>query len=88
MTFLGFFCFSFSSLKRIHSQSDVIRSLFFLLNVFFAEVENDNYISYISKTHLNKAEQIIRLNFYLRLQNKENIALSVSRHLNAIIKRI
>ena len=28
----------------------------------------------ISKTHLNQAEQIIKLDFYLRLQNTENYA--------------
>ena len=32
----------------------------------------------ISKIHLNKAEQIIKVDFYLRLQNTENFALSAS----------
>ena len=31
------------------------------------------------KNHLNKAEQIIKLDFYLRLQNTENFALSALR---------
>ena len=35
----------------------------------------DSYTD-ISKTHLNQAEQVIKLNFYLRLQNAENFALS------------
>ena len=32
----------------------------------------------IWKTHLNKAEQIIKQDFYLRLQNTENLALRAS----------
>ena len=41
---------------------------------FLADNDTD-----ISKTHLNKTEQIIKLDFYLRLQNTENFALSASR---------
>ena len=36
-------------------------------------VDNDTDIS---KTRLNQAEQVIKLNFYLRCQNIENFALS------------
>ena len=32
----------------------------------------------ISKTHLNKADQIIKVDFYLRLQNTKNFVLSES----------
>ena len=42
----------------------------------FSLADNDTDIS---KTHLNKTEQIIKLDFYLRLQNTENFALSASR---------
>ena len=38
--------------------------------------DNDN--TDLSKTHLNKGEQIIKVNFYLRLQNTDNFALSAS----------
>ena len=41
----------------------------------FSLADNDTDIS---KTHLNKTEQIIKLDFYLRLQNTENFALSAS----------
>ena len=48
----------------------------FWLNIFFSLGDND---SDISKTHLNKAQEIIKLDFYLRLQNRENFALSALR---------
>ena len=47
-----------------------------MLNIFFSLADNDTDRS---KTHLNKAEQIINLDFYLRLQNTENFASSTSR---------
>ena len=34
----------------------------------------------IHETHLNKIEQIIKLDFYLRYQNIENFALNASRN--------
>ena len=40
----------------------------------------DNDID-ISKTHLNQAEQVIKLDFYRRLQNTENFASNASRSL-------
>ena len=43
--------------------------------MFFSLADNDTDIS---KTHLNKAEQIIKLDIYLHLQNTEKFALSVS----------
>ena len=46
-----------------------------MLNIFFSLADNDTDRS---KTHLNKAEQIIQLDFYLRLQNTESFALSAS----------
>ena len=49
--------------------------LFFWMNSFFSLADNDTGIS---KTHLNKAEQIIKMDFYLRLENTENFALSTS----------
>ena len=48
---------------------------FFWLSTFFSLADNDTDIS---KTHLNKAEQIIKVDFYLRHQNTENFALSAS----------
>ena len=42
----------------------------------FSLADNDTDIS---KTHLNKTEQIIKHDFYLRLQNTENFALSALR---------
>ena len=41
--------------------------------MFFSLADNDTDVS---KTHLDKAEQVIKLDFYLRLQNLENFALS------------
>ena len=38
----------------------------------------DNDTTDLSKTHVNKAEQMIKVNFYLRLQNTDNLALSAS----------
>ena len=63
----------FFNSKQRHSKSDVIKTLFFWLNIFFSLADNDTDIS---KTHLNKIDQIIKLDFYLRLQNTENFALS------------
>ena len=48
----------------------------FLPKHFFSLANNDTDIS---KTHLNKAEQIVQVNFYLRLQDTENFDLSASR---------
>ena len=53
----------------------------FMAQVFFSLADNDTDIS---KTHLNKAEQIIKVDFYLRLQNTENFALSASRSLQLL----
>ena len=50
----------------------------FWLNLFFSLVDNDTDIS---KTHLNKTEQIFKLDFYFHLQNTENFASSVSSDL-------
>ena len=47
--------------------------LCFLAQFIFSLEDNDTDIS---KTHLNKAEQIINVDFYLRLQNTENFGLS------------
>ena len=44
--------------------------LCFLAQFIFSLADNDNDIS---KTHLNKAEQIIKVDIYLRLQNTENL---------------
>ena len=41
----------------------------------------DNDID-ISKTHLDKAEQVIKLDFYLRLQNTKKFALRVISGIN------
>ena len=46
--------------------------MFFDTIYFFSLADNDTDISI---THLNKAEQIIKLYFHLRLQNTENFAL-------------
>ena len=46
-----------------------------MLNTFFSLADNETNTW---KIHLNKAEQIIKLGFYLRLQNTENFALSAS----------
>ena len=48
----------------------------FLAQFIFSLADNDTDIS---KIHLNKAEQVIKLDFYLLLQNTENFALSMSR---------
>ena len=53
----------------------------FMAQFFFSLADNDTDIS---KTHLNKAEQIIKVDFYLRLQNTENFALSASRSLQLL----
>ena len=66
----------FSSKQR-HSKSDVIKTFQFLFNIFFSLADNDTDIS---KTHLNKIDQIIKVDFYLRLQNTENFALKASRN--------
>ena len=60
--------------KPRHSRSDVIKILFFG-SVNFSLANNDTDIS---KTHLNKEEQIIKVDFYLHLQNTKNFALSAS----------
>ena len=39
----------------------------------------------ISKTHLNQAEQIVKVDFYLRLQNTENFPLNASSWCNVLI---
>ena len=49
--------------------------LCFLAKYIFPLADNDTDIS---KTHLNKAEQIIKVVFHLHLQNTENFALSES----------
>ena len=49
--------------------------LCFLAKYIFPLADNDTDIS---KTHLNKAEQIIKVDFYLRRQNTETFALSTS----------
>ena len=56
--------------------------LCFLAQFLFSLADND---SDISKTHLNKAEQIIKVDFYLRLQNTENFALNTSIWCNVLI---
>ena len=43
--------------------------------MFFPLADNDTDIS---KTHLNKAEQVIKLYSYLHFQNIENFALCAS----------
>ena len=48
--------------------------LCFLAQFIFSLADNDTDIS---KTLLNKGEQIIKLDFYLFVQNTENFALSV-----------
>ena len=45
----------------------------------------DNGID-ISKTHLNQPEQIIKVNFYLCLQNKENFAFELVQRFNSFCK--
>ena len=55
----------------------------FLVQYIFSLADNDTDIS---KTHLNQAEQIIKVNFYLRLQNKENFALELVQRLNSFCK--
>ena len=45
-------------------------------NIHFSSANDDIDIS---KTHLKKAEHIIKLEFYLRPQNIEQFALSASR---------
>ena len=49
--------------------------------MFFTLTDNDTDIS---KTHLNKAEQVIKLYSNLHLQNIENFALSASSLLKFI----
>ena len=49
--------------------------------MFFTLADNDTDIS---KTHLNKAEQVIKLYSNLHLQNIENFALSASSLLKFI----
>ena len=51
--------------------------------MFFSLADNDTDIS---KTHLHKAEQIIKLDFYLRLQNTENFALSASSFYSQVLR--
>ena len=55
-----------------------MKPLFFGSIYFFYLADNDTDIS---KIHLNKVEQTIKLDFYLRLQNTENFALNMSRYL-------
>ena len=62
------------------AQNNVIAKVW--LNIFFSLADNDNDIS---KTHLNQAEQIIKVDVYLRLQNTENFALSASSWCNDLI---
>ena len=50
--------------------------------MYFSLANNDTDIS---KTHLNQAEQIIKMDFYLRLQNTEHFALSASSWHNVLI---
>ena len=45
------------------------QTFIFWLNVFFPLADNDTDIL---KAHSNKAEQIIKVDFYLSLQNTEN----------------
>ena len=52
-------------------------------SVYFSLADNDTDIS---KTHLNQAEQIIKVNFYLRLQNKENFAFELVQCFNSFCK--
>ena len=47
-------------------------NLCFLAQYIFSHADNDTDLL---KTHVNKAEEIIKLDFYLRLQNTENFAL-------------
>ena len=54
------------------SKSAFWINIFFSIN-FFADNDTD-----MSKTHLNKEQQIIKVDFYLQLQNTENFALSAS----------
>ena len=46
-------------------------NLCFLAQYIFSHADNDTDLL---KTHVNKAEEIIKLDFYLRLQNTENFA--------------
>ena len=48
-------------------------NLCFLAPYIFSLADNDTDTS---KTHLKKGEEIIKLDFYLRLHNTENFALS------------
>ena len=57
--------------------------MFFRSIYFFSLADNDNDIS---KTHLNKAEQIIKQDFHLRLHNTENFALVIANDLSKQIK--
>ena len=70
------FVFLFFSSKQRHSKSDVIRPLFFA-QFIFSFVDNDTDIT---KTHLNKAEQIIKPDFCLHLQNTEYFAVRASSY--------
>ena len=55
----------------------------FLAQYIFSLADNDTDIS---KTHSNQAEQIIKVNFYLRLQNKENFAFELVQRFNSFCK--
>ena len=46
-------------------------NLCFLAQYIFSHADNDTDLL---KTHVNKAEEIIKLDFYLRLHNTENFA--------------
>ena len=82
--FLGFGFFSSSNKLNFCDflgQNKVIAKLMssnfvFWLIIFFFLADNDTDIS---KAHLNKAQQIIKVDFYLHLQNTENYALSALR---------
>ena len=67
--------FKFVTSKQRRSKSGVIKTLFFGSIYIFYLADNDIDIS---KTHLSKTKQIIKLDFYLRLQNTENFALNAS----------
>ena len=50
------------------ATNDVIAKVTSANFYFLADNDTD-----ISKTHLNEAEQIIKVDFYLRIQNTENL---------------
>ena len=86
MGFRIFFSPSKVDFYDLLAQNNVIAKvtsaeLCFMAQFFFSLADNDTDIS---KTHLNKAEQIIKVDFYLRLQNTENFALSASRSLQLL----